>query len=172
MVCELMGSARRVTARLATRVNAIEVEDCAAVILEMESGALVTLAATLGSAVEISRLRACFANVTLESGTTAYHPGGPGWTITPDGPDAETKIEAALRQVAPSLPRFGGQLQAYHAALTSGGPLPVTLADARRSLELVTAIYHAAETGQPVALPIGADHPKYHSWAPASLQAA
>jgi predicted dehydrogenase len=58
-------------------------------------------------------------------------------------------------------------MAAYHQALEAGGPLPVTLDDARRSLELITALYHAAETGTPVALPIGKDHPKYRIWRPA-----
>jgi predicted dehydrogenase len=42
--------------------------------------------------------------------------------------------------------------------------LPVTLADARRSLELVTALYHSAATGVAVHLPIASDHPRYNGW--------
>jgi predicted dehydrogenase len=60
--------------------------------------------------------------------------------------------------------RFEGLFAAYHAALAGGGPLPVTLADARRSLELVTAMYHSAATGTFASLPIGADHPMYCGW--------
>ncbi len=55
-------------------------------------------------------------------------------------------------------------MDAYHAALTTGGALPVTLADARRSVELVTALYHSAATGTVVHLPIAPDHPYYHGW--------
>jgi predicted dehydrogenase len=55
-------------------------------------------------------------------------------------------------------------MDAYHAALTTGGALPVTLADARRSLELVTALYHSAATGVAVHLPIASDHPRYNGW--------
>ena len=44
---------------LTTRVNPIQTEDCAAVSLEMADGSLATLAATLGSRPEISRLRFC-----------------------------------------------------------------------------------------------------------------
>jgi hypothetical protein len=40
------------------------------------------------------------------------------------------------------------------------------LDDARRSLELITAIFHANETGTAVHLPIGPDHPKYSGWVP------
>ncbi len=51
-----------------------------------------------------------------------------------------------------------------HRALTSGGDLPVTLADARASLELITAIYESAVSGQRVTLPIPKDHPRYGGW--------
>jgi hypothetical protein len=57
-------------------------------------------------------------------------------------------------------------MQRYHQALETGGTLPVTLADARRSLELITALYDSAERGQPVTLPIGPEHAKYRSWRP------
>jgi hypothetical protein len=46
----------------------------------------------------------------------------------------------------------------------------VTLADARAALELVTATYYSAQTGEDVELPIGADHPKYASWLPSVTQ--
>ncbi|MEJ1157573.1 Gfo/Idh/MocA family protein [Prosthecomicrobium sp. N25] len=165
MLVGLMGPIRSVFARVATLVNDIEVEDTVAASLEMESGALVTLSCNLGSAVEISRMRAIYENVTFESGTACYSPGDEPWTITPVS-TAAPAIEAELGRFQPVHRRFQGQVEAYHDALLSGGELPVTLADARRSLELVTAIYHSAETGRPVELPIGTDHPKYHGWAP------
>jgi hypothetical protein len=40
------------------------------------------------------------------------------------------------------------------------------LDDARRSLELITAFFHAEETGEVARLPIGRAHPKYRGWAP------
>jgi hypothetical protein len=40
----------------------------------------------------------------------------------------------------------------------------VTLADARQSLELVTALYHSAAIGRVVHLPIRRDHPGYNGW--------
>jgi predicted dehydrogenase len=60
--------------------------------------------------------------------------------------------------------RFEGLMASYHHALETGGPLPVTLADARRSLELITALYQSSESGSDVALPIGGDHKKHRSW--------
>ncbi len=153
----LMGPIASVFARTATRVNPIEVEDCAVASLEMKSGALVSLAATLGSQREI---------VTFESALEPYRPGDDPWTILPASPEAEARIAKALEDWRFVPSRYEGLLASYHAAIVDDGPLPVTLADARQSLELVTALMHSAETGHAVALPIGADHPKYRSWRP------
>jgi predicted dehydrogenase len=164
----LMGDIASVYARTATRVNAIEVEDCAVASLVMQSGALASLAATLGSAKEISRLRLCFEHVTFESSLAPYAPGDDPWQIIAASPEAEARIAKALEGFTFVPSRFEGLMAAYHQALDAGTELPVTLADARRSLELITALYHAAETGAAVTLPIGKDHPKYRSWRPAA----
>ncbi len=162
----LMGNVASVFARTATRVNRIEVEDCAVASLVLESGALASVAATLGSAKEISRLRLCFEHVTFESSLAPYAPGDDPWQIIATSPEAEARIAQALEGWTFVASRFEGLLASYHHALETAGPLPVTLADARRSLELITALYHAAETGAAVALPIGVSHPKYGSWRP------
>ena len=162
----LMGDVASVFARTATRVNEIEVEDCAVASLVMESGALASLAATLGSAKEISRLRLCFEHVTFESSLAPYAPGDDPWQMSATSREAEARIAAALEGFAFVPSRFEGLMAAYHQALETGAPLPVTLQDARRSLELITALYHAAETGTAVSLPIGKEHPKYGGWRP------
>jgi predicted dehydrogenase len=130
----------------------------------MHSGALASLAATLGSHREISRLRFCFEHVTFESAQAPYSSGDDPWLIVPASLEAEDRISDALadHRFAPS--RFEGLIGAYHQSLATGAGLPVTLADARRSLELVTALYHSAATGSVVALPIERDHPKYNGW--------
>jgi predicted dehydrogenase len=162
----LMGPVASVFAHTATRVNPIEVEDCAVASLVMQSGALASLAATLGSQREISRLRFCFEHVTLQSSPAPYSPGDEPWEIVAASPAVGQRIAEALADYHPVRPRYEGQFGAYHAALTSGAPLPVTLADARTSLELITALYHSAATGNPVTLPIRVDHPSYADWPP------
>ena len=166
MLTYLMGDIASVFARTATRINSIEVEDCAVASLQMASGALASLSVTLGSAKEISRLRLCFEHVTFESSLAPYAPGDDPWQIIPTSPEAAVRITAALEGWSHVPSRFQGLMAAYHHALETGAPLPVTLADARRSLELITALYHSAETSDAVRLPIPADHPKYRSWRP------
>src|SRR6516164_11441291 len=79
----LVGPVSSVFALTATRVNPVEVEDCAVASLVMQNGALASLAATLGSQKEISRLRLCFEHVTFESSLTPYSPGDDPWEIVP-----------------------------------------------------------------------------------------
>ena len=164
MAQELMGPIAELSAVMATRVNPIEVEDCCAASLRFTSGAVGTLSATLGAATEISRLRLMFEHVTMESCLESYSPGNDPWIFQPRSEAAAARIEAALADFAPVHPRFRGQLEAYHRALTEGAPMPVTLADARRSLELITALNQSAETGTPQTFPVPETHPKYRGW--------
>ena len=53
-----------------------------------------------------------------------------------------------------------------------GGPLPVSITDARPSLELLTAAYFSARTGEVVRLPLERDHPLDAGWLPKAAKAA
>jgi predicted dehydrogenase len=164
----LMGPAARLAAFKATRVNPIEVEDCAVAALQMPDGSLASLTATLGSAEPVTRIRLCFEHGTIErvaAGAAAIRPGDEPWAIIPRTADRAAAIDAVARDVGASPHAgFARQFELFHAALLGGTELPVTLADARRSLELITALFHAAETGTVVDLPIGPDHPRYDGW--------
>ncbi|RWX79332.1 Gfo/Idh/MocA family oxidoreductase [Neorhizobium lilium] len=166
MLTYLLGPIERVFARAETRVNAIEVEDCVSASLLMQNGALASLTATLGAAEEISRLHIAFEHVTFESNHEAYSPGDGPWRIVPVSDEVRQAIDALLADSPPVGRRFNGQMEAFYGALVSGAAPPVTSEDARRSLELVTAIYHSNDTHSDVVLPIAEDHPKYHSWRP------
>jgi predicted dehydrogenase len=166
MLCYIAGPVTNVFARTATRVNPIEVEDCAAVSLELDGGALATLAVTLGSVAQITRHRFCFEQLTAESNTQPYRNSSDPWIFTGDTPEAAARIEAALADFEPLPEGFDGQFYRFHTALRDGAPLPVSLADAHAALQLVTAMYVSARSGQAVALPISRDHPAYAGWAP------
>jgi predicted dehydrogenase len=170
IVTYLMGDIERLFGRVATRVNTIEVEDCVSASCQLKSGALASLTATLGSQEEISRVRLAFENVTFESDHAPYQPGSLPWRIIPASPEIGAAIEARLAGWRHVPPRYQGQFERFHEALATGGPLPVTTADSRRSLELVTAFYHSSETHEDVVLPMGEGHPKYRSWVPAAFR--
>lgn len=141
-----------VTGQVATLVNDIETEDCATGFGRTADGGLVSMSVTLGSQREITRLRFCFEHVTAESSLEPYEPGNEPWTFDWATPELAAQAEEvwASMPVAPS--GFGGQLAAFHRAVVDGGELPVTLADARRALELVGGWYESARTGRSVTL--------------------
>jgi predicted dehydrogenase len=169
MLSYVLGPVTSVYARLATRVNDIEGEDCAAISLQMADGSVAVLSATLGAAEETSRLKFMFHDMTVESDSPEpYRPGKSPWIFKGKTPAIDAAVQAALADFKPGLESFEGQFERIHASVTRGAPAPVTLADARASLELITAIYHSGEVGTAVMLPIAKDHPKYASWKPTS----
>src|SRR5260370_15118241 len=132
LLSHLMGPVASVFARTATRVNPVEVEDCAVASLVMHSGALVSLAATLGSHKEISRLRLCFEYVTFESSQMPYAPGDEPWQITPTSPEAAERTADALagcRSVTSRAPRLH---ERQHARLKTRAARAAALAGGRR----------------------------------------
>ena len=166
MLCYVLGPPARVFAYTTTRVNPIEVEDCASVALEMADGSLASLGVTLGSAAEITRHRFSFSGLVAESNTRPYTNSGDPWTFVGDTPELTEQIESALADFRPLPEHYAGQFYRFYEAVRCGGDMPVSLADARVSLELITAMYYSAETAASVSLPIGADHPRYASWLP------
>jgi len=166
MLTYIAGRPARVFCRATTRVNDIEVEDCVAASLELAGGGLATISATLGSPEEISRHRFNFEGFSAESNTAAYTSSAKPWTITPDTPEAAAAIDDALSGWADGPEEWEGQFARWADALDAGSDPPVTLADARASLELLTALYWSARTNEDVTLPLSHDHPLYEGWAP------
>jgi predicted dehydrogenase len=169
MFVYLMGPLKSLYGRVATRVNPIEVEDCISASVELESGALGSFTATLGSTDEITRIRLAFENVTIESDHAPYNPGGAEWTVMPRNDATKERIETLLRDWSDVPPRFTTQMAWFAEALDGKRPLPVTSADSRRSLEMVTAFYASSRTHQEVVFPIGPEHRNYASWLPEEI---
>jgi predicted dehydrogenase len=142
----------------------------AALALEFASGALATSSVTLGSHPEISRLRFCFDGLTAESGLAPYNPGHEPWRFMHDDAAGQERIDRALDDFAPLPERFVGLFLRLHNALAGDAPLPVTIDDAARSIELLSAAYYSVLTGAAVELPIPPAHPFYGGWAAAMRQ--
>jgi predicted dehydrogenase len=167
MLTYIAGPPAKVFARVSTRVNDIEVEDCAAISLELADGSLATITATLGSEQEITRHRFHFANLSAESGTSAYESSADPWDIQPDDPGAAAAIAELLEGWEPRPEGWWGQFERFGDWLDGPAPdLPVTLADARASIELITAMYDSGRRGVDVSLPLAPDHPLYDGWLP------
>ncbi len=166
LLTHIAGEVAAVSAMTATRVNPIETEDCAVISFEMASGALCTSNITLGAATDETRLRIVFEHLTATSGTEPYAPGAVPWTFSARNPDRQSEIDDALRGVIAEPIGFIGFFAEIAKALKAEPNSAVTLTDGAASVALVTAIYHAARTGQRVALPITQDHPLYEGWQP------
>jgi predicted dehydrogenase len=165
----VLGSVKAVSAHLATRVNDIEGEDCAAISLVMQDGSLAVFSATLGAAQESSRVKFIFNDMTAESfSPDHYRPGRDPWQFIGKNNVVNTEITDALNDFEPSHESFEGQFVSIYNSVVHGAAPAVTVADARSALELITAIYYSAETGQQVKLPITSAHPRYQNWAPAT----
>jgi len=67
---------------------------------------------------------------------------------------------------APQPEHYVGQFSRFYRALRCNAELPVTLADARASLEWITAMYYSARTHEAVDLPLDSSHPYYAGWQP------
>jgi predicted dehydrogenase len=160
------GACAEVFAYGETLVNKIEVEDTMVLSVKMQNGSLAALSMTLGSRKEISRLRFCFSDMVAESILEPYTMGRDPWTFIAGEADHQARIDAALADYEVREDGYTRQFELLHEAIVSGGEPPVTLQDARNSLELVTAAYHSQRTGQPTPLPITAGHPLYRSWLP------
>ncbi len=121
----VLGPVRSLYAVTTTRVNPIETEDCASVSFEMADGSLASLSVTMGSSVEISRQRYCFANLVAESNLAPYanntsERGFQPWQFVADTPDLKPRMDAALASVAPGPEGFEGQFARFGKALVAG----------------------------------------------------
>jgi predicted dehydrogenase len=175
LMLHLLGSASSVRAEIATLSLAIESEDTVVTTIHFDSGAigvLVVSVATHDASSQFDiigedagvhfpwRITASDERVRRqlldEALSVAPQPGrlaGPG----------VVRVRNKLRRVSPRFapspapPLHLGYWSVIADALEQGAPLPIGPADARRSVELVTAIYTAALEDRPVTLPLGAD---------------
>lgn len=166
LLCHFFGPVKSVSAFTATRANPIETEDCAAISFEMTCGALATSSITLGAAHNETRLKFVFENLTAVSGTAPYAPGTGHWTFKARDPEKQPELDGFLEQNQYEHVGFRGFFDEISKDMMQQPSNAVTLEDGIDSIELVTAIYHAARTGSRVHLPITDDHPLYEGWMP------
>jgi UDP-N-acetyl-2-amino-2-deoxyglucuronate dehydrogenase len=144
----LGGTPARVMAQARTLNHRIEIEDCAAAILEYADGRLGLIQATTNAFPGYpERLEFHGTN-----GSAVYHKGQGRleWhLIEPreDGEEATGASSGAARPMDISAAGHTAQYQDFVAAVREGRPPLVDGHEGRRSLELVQAVYRSAETG-------------------------
>lgn len=166
LLTAVFGPVAQLSASTATRVNDIEVEDCAAILFQMQSGAVATSSITLGAATDTSRLRFCFAGLTAESATAPYSPMTDEWQFTARAPVLQADVDAVVAGVGPVISGFAAYFEAIADALQHEGGREITLEDGRRSIELVSAIYKSNAENSFVSLPLSETDLYYQGWIP------
>lgn len=166
ILCHILGPVAEVSAFIDTRVNDIEVEDCAAISMRMDSGALVTSSVTLGAADDKSYFKFCFSGLTAESGTNPYRPAEGEWIFTANGTTKQSDIDALVEKVPAPHSGFSGFLEAVYHHLSGTADTAVLFADGRRSIDLVSACYLSNQLRNSVRLPIAKTQSIYTGWRP------
>jgi predicted dehydrogenase len=172
LMLHFMGPARRVHASIATLGNAIESEDTFSATIELESGAVATCYSSLAGNMPFSFRW----DVVGRKATTQFP-----WSLTTRDRKTAREVAAELGRLFPGGSRpvgIAGKLtrrilrKIGHGAAASGPsqhtayvravldamdapePLPIGPDEARRSVELCTAIYESAILKRPVELPL------------------
>lgn len=162
----LLGDWAEVRAQAATLDREVEVEDVSMAIIRFASGALASVVNSALSPRQETYIRLDYQRATVEL-THLYGYTRDNWrfTLAPNVQEEGNTLAQAWQSFpadtgsthAAQLAEFVADLDAGARHLTSGD-------DARRTLELLAAIYKSAFTGQPVARgSIGRDDPFYAS---------
>ena len=135
----------------------------------MGNGALVTSSITLGAAEDVSRIKICFSNLTVESAGSPdkpYNPADDEWRFLAREPVTQNQIDEVLSNVQLTKSWYAGMFEEIGKNLDGLTSDEVTLSDARQSLEFVTAVYDSSHQRKNIYLPIEKENPLYKSWVP------
>lgn len=159
----IMGSPKSVTAVLSnTAHDNAEVEDVSAAVLTYDSGAVVTVTASLVTHGEGQRLvfqceRAGISSPWQVKSSRSDRTGFPA-----ENRETEDRL-LKIREEHPPLPytEHAGQIDTVLRFLEGGETPPENSMDGRLALEVITAVYQAGFTGRAAQLPILSDSPFY-----------
>ena len=157
LMCHIFGDPVHVSAMIDTLQQPIESEDSCAALVRFANGAMVTVMGTMNAYKSMAGFD------VLGSDGSAHSP----WRYeSVDGARRAAGVQAAEAacqddEVAADSSDHTAYYRAVLHALDAGEPLPVGPDDARRAVELATAIYASALTGAPVSLPLDPSSPCY-----------
>jgi predicted dehydrogenase len=161
----ILGPWSQVVAVAARQARPVKTEDLSLAIVTLANGAVATVVNSLLSPRETSYLRFDFEYATVEL-EHLYGYSDDSWRITPAPGHEEAAQSAWDSGAAGSGSGHSAQFAAIIDALESGRELPVTLGQARNTLELIAGIYDSAFTDRRVrAGEVGPSSPFYRSMA-------
>jgi predicted dehydrogenase len=158
MLLSVLGPWQEVTAIAARQARDTQTEDVSMALVTFASGAVASVVNSVVSPRETSQLRFDYERATVEV-EHLYGYTDDDWTVTPT-PGHEELVSRWAVDRSDVASGHEGQFAAVLDALDGGGPPPVTLQDARRTMEFVAALYASAFTGERVRSgQIGPDSP-------------
>lgn len=164
LMLAVLGEWAEVRAMTGTLDRAVETEDVSAAVVRFTSGAIATVLNSVLSPREESYLRFDFTEASVEL-RHLYGYGDADWTFTP-APHAadDAKLAAAWNAEGPDIrSSHAAQLPHLIDAWEQRRRPPLSGAEGRATLELITAIYRSAATGLPVRREdLGRDDPFYY----------
>jgi predicted dehydrogenase len=147
----LMGDWCEVRAMAATLDRAIEVEDVSMALVRFASGALASIVNSALSPRQESYLRIDYQRATVEL-THLYAYTRDNWRLTLAPPAQDDGLLQAWQSAPPDVgSTHGAQLNAFVTNMDHGTRPLTSGLEARRTIELLTAIYKSAFTGEMVA---------------------
>jgi predicted dehydrogenase len=148
LLLSVLGRWERVSAVAARLARPTETEDVSLALVELAGGAVASVVNSLVSPRETSALRFDYEHATVEV-EHLYGYRDADWTVTPA--PGRVDVAAAWADGGPDVPSgHEAQLLAVLDALDRGEAPPVTLEDARDTMEFVAALYASAFGGVPV----------------------
>jgi len=158
-----MGEPSHLYAEADTLKMDIEVEDTAAAVVRFRSGALGQVLTTVNCQDNRSRLEIYGTTLHAVSSEDAYQSTKEPFHLSAADPAYLESVQREADELAPSGPPYLqiGMVEDFVGALEEGREPLVTVAECRRSLELVTALYRSAMTGEAVSFPIEKTDPFY-----------
>lgn len=163
LLLSLLGDWHEVHAVAATLGRRVETEDVSFAIVRFASGAVGSIVNSVLSPRETSYLRFDFGDATVEvEHLYGYDNSHWRWTPAPHVTDQDRIAGWAPAENTGSSHR--AQLATLLTAMSAGERPPVSGADGRRVMELITAMYQSAITGRPVTrAELDETNPFYHS---------
>lgn len=146
----ILGDWSEVRAVAATLDRNIEVEDVSAALVTFANGVIATVTNSALSPRQETYLRLDYQRATVEL-THLYSYARENWRFTPaSGPENESLQQVWERQPPDVGSTHAAQLAALVTCLDTGARPPTSGLEARRTLDLLSAIYKSAFTGETV----------------------
>jgi predicted dehydrogenase len=147
----------------------ITVDDTSAAVIQFEGGAIGQVTSTVSAAgPERSRLEIYGSDLSAVSQGTVYDCTAEPFLLSCPGPTDASAVQQEVEERVPRAHRLlhRGSVNDFLAAIAEGRPPLAGIEACRKALQVTTAIYKSAMTGQRVDLPVQPDDPFYRDLPP------